>query len=145
MFNNVCVVFAVLLHWTYLTSFAWMTAISLDLFMTFNFSGQLSPAIKKRRFSLYNDVSFGLPVALVLLCLMLEYAGGNLIEYGAGGICFVANIWANLFAFVVPIGILLLLNTACLVCTIRKIYLNKTRITHVLRKLRAIRLRAYIW
>ena len=126
--NSVCAVSAILLHWAYLTSFAWMTAISLDLLLTFNFPGRLSSDTKNRRFSLYNYVSFGMPTVLVLLCVLLEYAGKNFIGYGVGGVCFVANVWANLFAFTVPIGILLLFNTICLFCTIRKIYVTHKRI-----------------
>ena len=106
--NSVCAVSAILLHCTYLTSFAWMTAISMDLLLTFNFPGRLSSDTKNRRFSLYNYVSFGMPTVLVVLCVLLEYAGKNFIGYGAGGVCFVANVWANL-------SVLLLFNTICLV------------------------------
>ena len=132
--SSVCSVLAVFLHLSHLTSFVWMAAISLDLFLTFNFPGQLSLDTKNRRYLLYNYVSFGSPMVLVLLCVLLEYTGGNLIGYGAGGVCFVVNLWANLFAVVVPIGIILVFNTFCLVCAIRKIYLTEKRIHYILSK-----------
>ena len=102
--------------------------------LTFSFPGQVSLDVKKKRFSLYNYVSFGPPLVSVLLCIILEYMGGNLIGYGAGGICFVVSIWANLFSFVVPVGTLFVLNAVCFVATIRKIYFTQKRIRCVISK-----------
>ena len=132
--NSICATFAILLHFGHLTTFAWMAVISLDLFLTFNFPGQVSLDVKRRRFALYNYVSFGMPMVLVLFCILLEYVGESHIGYGRHGLCFIVNIWAYLFAFVVPIGILLVFNIICLVCTIRKIYITQKRIRHALSK-----------
>ena len=137
--DSICVAFAVLLHWTHLTSFSWMAAASFDLFLTFNFPGQLDLDTRKRWFSLCNQVCFGLPTVLVLLCLLLEFSGEKVIGYGASGVCFVAHMWANLFAFAVPVGILLLFNTICLVCTIRSIYLTQKRTDEHLKKTKSNR------
>eukprot|EP00794_Sanderia_malayensis_P011343 gene11343-12526_t len=117
--RNLCVIFGVLLHWCLLLSFIWMAIISYDFFVTFYKSKRESKRRKTFRFKVYCLTAFVLPTVIIIVCLMLDIPNKKITNYGVDGKCFVVKFWTNLFAFVVPVGLILVVNFVLLLFTIK--------------------------
>eukprot|EP00795_Rhopilema_esculentum_P016305 gene16306-7692_t len=114
-----CKLVAITSHWSLLAMFSWTACMAYDLLRTFSRVRVPSPAIQKRRFKLNTVLCLGTSTGLCLMCLVLDLASnGRYIGYGVTGMCFVSNPWANLICFVVPVGLALIFNFACLCGTI---------------------------
>ena len=59
-----------------------------------------------------------MPTVIVLGCLASDIPEKRITQYGVDGACFIVGFWANLFAFVVPIGVILAVNLALMCYTV---------------------------
>ena len=58
---------------------------------------------------------------IVVLCTFLGMLKGDFTGYGYQRKCFIAKLWANLFAFTLPVAIILIFNTSLMIITIYKL------------------------
>ncbi|MCP4798989.1 MAG: Mth family G-protein coupled receptor, partial [bacterium] len=90
--------------------------MSYDFFITF---AKIRPADvhgNNKRFKKYVAVTTSSASIVVLVCVFTGISGTDL--YGDNGRCFLSNIWANLFAFAVPVGMILVTNVILMFITI---------------------------
>eukprot|EP00794_Sanderia_malayensis_P010007 gene10006-11030_t len=128
-----CSIIGILTHWTYLTVFSFTAAISCDVVRTFSSPVKIPRNSESlRRFQLLRATALFTPVLIVSPCIALHFNGNAKDMYGSGGSCFVTNDWANLFAFVTPVGVTLLYNTVCIAVTIFTIHKTQRRTSSVL-------------
>ena len=116
-----CKISAVVLHWSLLVSFSWMSVISYDLFITFTKLRKLHHDTTKKRFKRYAIVVFTSCTIVVLVCVFLGIPNSDYTGYGFQGKCFITKFWANLIAFTIPIILMLLINAVLMIVTIVKL------------------------
>ena len=116
-----CKAGGVLLHWALMASFMWMLTISYDIFKTFRGMHHVGSDRSSRRFKKYIIFVAMTATTVVLLCVFLGLPKEDFSGYGYQGKCFVAKFWANLFAFTVPVAIVLLTNTMLMISTLVKL------------------------
>ena len=130
--STICATLGILLHWFFLCAFLWMSALAYDYFITFHRIQLISSNAKVIRFRAYCLLAFALPTVAVMVCLALDIIPNKgITHYGANGKCFVVGFWTNLFAFVVPIAMLISVNIFLLCFTIRDIQVLKNSTRHV--------------
>ncbi|XP_065059030.1 adhesion G protein-coupled receptor E3-like [Rhopilema esculentum] len=120
-----CKIIGILLHWSLLTSFMWMALISYSFFVTFSRLLIATNRQKNRRFRHHFLFATSIPTSVTLVCFFLGISKEDFSGYGANGICFVSKFWANLFAFVVPVALILVMNVTFLTFTVFKIRKTK--------------------
>ena len=120
-----CKAIGILLHWSLLDSFMWMVVMSYDFFSTF--SSKMLIIDRKKKSTFRNSLIFTtlLSTCVVLTCIFLGIPKDNFSGYGINGICFVSKFWANLFGFVLPVSLILVLNIAFLVFSVVRIHRMK--------------------
>ena len=116
-----CKAGGVLLHWALIASFMWMLTISYDIFKTFRGMHHVGSDRSSRRFKKYIIFVAMTATTIVLLCVFLGLPKEDFSGYGYQGKCFVAKFWANLFAFIVPVALVLLTNTMLMISTLVKL------------------------
>ncbi|XP_065055687.1 adhesion G protein-coupled receptor L3-like isoform X2 [Rhopilema esculentum] len=116
-----CKAGGVLLHWALMASFMWMLTISYDIFKTFRGMHHVGSDRSSRRFKKYVIFVAMSATTIVLLCVFLGIPKEDFSGYGYQGKCFVAKFWANLFAFIVPVALVLLTNTMLMISTLVKL------------------------
>ena len=129
--NIPCIIFAVLLHWFLLLCFIWMLALAYDCFITFHKLELVSDVTKMSRFRFYCAIAVAVPTVIVLGCLASDIPERRITQYGIDGRCFIIGFWANLFAFVVPIGVILAVNLALMCYTVYDVIVLKRATCHV--------------
>lgn len=126
-----CIALGILLHWLFLCAFLWMSALAYDYFTTFHRLQVVSSAAKEVRFRVYCLVAFGIPTVAVVVCLALDIPEKRVTKYGVHGMCFVVGFWTNLFAFVIPIALLLSVNISLLCYTVHDIRILRRSTNHL--------------
>ena len=129
--STVCITLAVLLHWFFLCSFFWMSALAYDYFITFHRLHLVSSNAKIIRFRVYCLITLALPTTAVLICLALDIPNKEITHYGANGKCFIVGFWTNLCAFVIPVALLVSINISLLCFTINDIQGFKRSTRHL--------------
>lgn len=126
--DSACTVIAAIEHFSWLSVFTWLNTFSFDVMKTFSSDtgrGQLGHSYT---FVLYSLYAWGLPVLTVTVCLILHiskyviYAG-----YGLGAVCWIFNKWVLLGAFMVPVAVVMVINTAFFFKTIVSISKTKSQ------------------
>ena len=112
---------AVFLHWSLLLSFMWIAAISLDLYTTFKSTKPVTIHSKNKRFKKYASAVFGVSTTIIVVCVAMAIPREDFSGYGDKGRCFIVKFWPNLFAFTVPIAIVLVASVILTVLTICKL------------------------
>ena len=124
--NKFCKAGGILLHWALLSSFAWMTVISLDIFNTFR-RMQRKDNRSSKKYRRYLISATAVSTTVILTCIFLGIPESDYSGYGYQGRCFIGKMWANLFSFTLPVAISLLLNTALMIATLIRIYTLQRR------------------
>ena len=110
-----CTAIAVLHHWSYLVMFLWMASIAFDFATTFSHLRRPSKEVQQHRFRIYALVSEGIPTAVVLLCITIDFSSNKVhIGYGENNICFITNYLANILAFSLPVACMIIFNISSL-------------------------------
>ena len=121
-----CKAGGIVLHWALLSSFAWMSIISFDIFKTFRRT-QLADSRSKKKYSIYLITAMSASTMVVVVCIFLGIPANDYSGYGHEGRCFIGKVWANLFSFVLPVAFSLMLNTVLMITTLLKIYKSQKR------------------
>ncbi|XP_064631430.1 uncharacterized protein LOC135489799 isoform X2 [Lineus longissimus] len=127
--QGVCKAIAMVEHYLWLASFLWMNAISWNTMKTFSSNG-LKNHSKKRKSLLFGILySWGTPCLIVMACAVIEFTtlGGFRVGYGNTDVCWISNPYALLFAFALPVGLVILGNTFMFSYTVYNIF----RVTQV--------------
>ena len=117
--NTFCIANAILLHYTFLSRFSWMSIIAVQLAVvsTNPFSSNKSVISKKtlEPKALFACMVIGwcLPLIIVVTCLGLNFSPLDAIGYGRNGKCWISNQTALIAAFIVPVFLSVFLNFVC--------------------------------
>lgn len=117
----VCVVFAVVLHYGFLSTFFWTSLLSFDIWK--NVASARISSSKRSGFLLYSVIAWGVPLLIVGTSVAINWATPEFVlspHYGRFG-CWIGNLWSQLAFFLVPMMILLVLDIGLYVHTVVKI------------------------
>ncbi|XP_064472739.1 uncharacterized protein LOC135387496 [Ornithodoros turicata] len=120
-----CMISAMFLHFGFLSAFSWTTVLSFDIWKGVA-AVKLSRG-RRRAFSLYCLLAWGLPLCLVLMCAGIDYAVPSFLlapRYGQAT-CWISSITAHAVVFLTPIAILLTLNAVFYVHIVVHIHRTK--------------------
>ena len=129
-----CALLEISIHWAYLTVFSLMCMIAVSTTRTFCQPLLVSQQEKTRRYRLALKAAYGFPLVLTTPCLITHVISQGKINYGCSSGRFVSNLWANLLTFIVPIGLILIVNCACLIVAVYRIHKANTENKRILRK-----------
>lgn len=116
-----CICSGIGIHFFYLSTFAWLSAISLDTCLTVTRMNRLDARVARNRFILYNIFAwlFSLIIVLISVCLHLFLSEDNPWSPNYGRIlCSISSQYALITFFLVPIGLLVLINLIIFLRTI---------------------------
>jgi G protein-coupled receptor Mth (Methuselah protein) len=116
-----CIGSGIGVHLFYLSTIAWLTAISFDTCVTLTRMNRLDARIARSRFILYNILvwSFSISVVIISVCFQLILSENNLWSPNYGQIlCLISSRYALITFFLLPIGFLILINVILFMRTI---------------------------
>ena len=97
----------------------WAGVMAFDLCSTFTILSSTNTS--HSLFLKYSMVGWGIPAIVLLLCLSLEHLSKEMMEYGRNGQCFIGNILANLFSYVLSTILIITISSILLLVIIRKL------------------------
>ncbi|XP_070560466.1 uncharacterized protein [Ptychodera flava] len=117
---QVCATIAVLLHYLFLSNFFWMNILAYDVFKTFAVKKPvLNIRSTKSQFLRYSAYGWGSPILIIAPCVVLNFCECVDFIFGYGYfICWIANPYSLLFAFIVPVAIVLIINVIFYSCAV---------------------------
>jgi hypothetical protein len=108
-----CVTVAILLHFFFLARFCWTNVIAFEMVRTFTAAMKLMPVLSSRSkwsvFAIYSLIGWGIPLLIVVICVVINFASDDLIGYGVEA-CWIDDVNSALVVFVTPLAISLLFN-----------------------------------
>ncbi|RNA19036.1 G- coupled receptor Mth2 [Brachionus plicatilis] len=112
-----CYLMSFLTHYFYLTFFVWSNIMAFDLFKMFSNSSRLSTSDANSLFLKYSLFSWLLPLVFILA---LNLKNQKSLTYGFK-LCFISSSLDLLVFFVLPICVILVLNTIFMIISVRSI------------------------
>ena len=120
MVKRLCYFLALMTHLSWLTAFSWFTVISLSMTYTFVLRPLERREVRETgvvyRFIL-PSFGWGIPVAIVLVCLIVDLSGISGFSYGEEAPCWISGEMANLIVFGIPVSFSLLCSSLCFIAT----------------------------
>ena len=104
----ICQIIATVQHYFWLCAFAWMFAMSLDIFKSLAFGNavvQDSSRLRK-----YAACCWAIPVALPALTIILSFMNVADLGYTAVPPCWLANAQSVLYLFAIPVLVIIFIN-----------------------------------
>ncbi|CAH1240436.1 ADGRL2 [Branchiostoma lanceolatum] len=128
-----CKVTGMGIHYLYLTSFFWMNVTAFMVYKTFVVEKTIIVRCRSdhmRKALRYMAYAWGCPLIIVSICAVLEFVEtGPLkdIEFGYGGkvTCWISKLYPLIFAFFVPLAIIIVANAILFIITV--ISITRTR------------------
>ena len=121
-----CKIIAIVMHFSWLAAFGWMSMISYDMLRTF-FGRQTTVTnthSDRKRYFIYSLIGWVLPASILVVCIILD----NVIiteiwqpGYARDGVCFIVSDMVRLVFFQVPFVLSVLFNTLAFVLTVYSI------------------------
>ena len=120
-----CTVVAILLHYSFLVSFTWMSIIAFETWKVFSKIRvpRGNPTRREKCVHLLRRIVLGWFGALVfvVVCVALDQSNVVAFHYGGAKGCWINSTYANLYFFVLSIGVFLLFNSVFFVLTVKAI------------------------
>ena len=119
--TTACKVFAILEHYLFQVSFLAMSVISYHSCYVFSqpFAGRVANK-SSRRFIKYSAFVWLAPAIYVAICVTLDKTGAFLVDYGIN--CWLGNVDAKLYLFLLPLALLLVYNIFTFIRTAISLY-----------------------
>ncbi len=121
-----CVVFAVLIHYSFLASFFWIQVMSFDIWRTFSRPEVTSSGGHRKRFLLYSAFGWVCPLVLVSVSITVDFVSelNKMYKPGYGdGLCWITQRRGLLIFFGAPLAVIMLTNLLFYMLTLRHLIL----------------------
>ena len=137
---GICVLSALISHYSWLGAFSWMTVIALNLLHIFRGSLQRVEEWEVSHFCRYVAPAFGFgaPFIIVVISLFLHFTHAE-FAYGAESPCWISDSVCNFWAFGVPVGIFLAVNTGLFTVIVVLVFKSQRRSRELRRQQETIR------
>ena len=133
--HGFCKAVAIVMHFSWLAAFGWMSMISFDMLRTF-FGKQTTVTNSqsdRNRYLFYSIIGWFLPAAIVTTCIILgitEISEALNPAYGKHGGCFIVGTRVRLIFFQLPYAASVLFNTVSFILTVYGISTKKKANPH---------------
>ncbi|XP_065655011.1 uncharacterized protein LOC105846311 [Hydra vulgaris] len=114
--EKLCKCIAVILHWSLLAVYIWVLCTAVEL--ASKFSRFASKSSRKIFFTSSVFISITVPTIIVSMTLLLNYTGTADAGYGENEHCWIGGFYARLYAYTLPLTVVLLISFLCLLLTI---------------------------
>lgn len=134
-----CYVIAVMLHFTSLAYFCWMSVLAFDIWNTFHTNATgvtVTNNDSSRTFLYYLLFAFGYPAVVVGVSVVFDLMDLDIRPHYAEHVCYFGDQLGLIFFFDVPVAVTIASNTVFLVLTIRNLMVA-SRSTETVRAHRA--------
>ena len=146
-----CISVAIILHFTFLSRFSWMSVIAFHLLavfsakpFSFHYSSKIHKLqIEKKVFLYAFALGWLLPLSIVVICISLNFST-DLIGYGENDRCWITRRGALIGGFIVPTYVSVLFNSVSFVVVCWSIFRSTTRTQKALIHARKSGVRVYI-
>ena len=117
--TEACVAVAILLHYFFVAQFVWMSIACFEIARTLHWATKLkvnkSKHFKTKIFIVYLLIGWGIPLAIVLTSIILNFTTDGVILYGVTedgrrGSCWINDVESVAVAFITPLVATLLFN-----------------------------------
>ncbi len=109
--SKVCSVIGIILHYLWLSVFSWMFVIISDLSSTFvKMSSTSAVSVNMEQFIIYCLISWGLPLLIVIPCVIFSIKEYLQFQYGDNTSCFISGYWPLLSGFILPLSVSIIVN-----------------------------------
>ena len=120
---DLCVSTAILLHFFFLAQFVWMSLFSIEMAHSFHQAKKMVAVSNKKKGRVllaYLLIGWGLPLAICIVTIGLNFSGHGLVLYGVTsdgrvGICWINHFVSLVVSFVLPLCISQSINLLLLV------------------------------
>ena len=133
----VCTTVAIILHYTWLSAFMWMSVTGFDTWYTFrpHMITRITLAeIERTTFGIYCAYAYGLPFVITGIGLVLTYCVPELkFSYGDRHLCWLGSPYQIVATFLMPVALVSVTNTGFFVAILVNLLKlkNETKITAV--------------
>ena len=124
-----CYSTAVVIHWSFLAAFCWMTVIGWDILYMFKATSNLQRIGKgDKRFIIYSAYAWGLPSLIVTSAIVIDHSDVDSMWQPAYGVtlCWISGRIGLLLYFVSPVALQVLINIIAFICCSVFLFKNKT-------------------
>ena len=126
--HKFCEAIAIFNHFFSLAQFMWMTVMCAEVMYSFYLASrliQVDPKQNRKRFFIYCLISWLIPLLIVSICITLNYATADIINYGRKNGIGSSSCWINDFnsaivVFLVPIATATLLQSIIFIINSQK-------------------------
>ncbi|XP_011636122.1 G-protein coupled receptor Mth2-like isoform X3 [Pogonomyrmex barbatus] len=138
--NDICIVFAFIIHFSFLASFFWLNVMCFDIWWTFGGFRSLQGSVKqreKRKFVMYSIYAWGTASVFTIICAIMDFVPSvpkELIrpQFGELG-CWFTTDEAKALYFYGPMTVTVICNICLFVSTALKIVRHRKDTAHHLR------------
>ncbi|XP_064643876.1 uncharacterized protein LOC135497848 [Lineus longissimus] len=116
-----CFIVAIVTHYFWLATFFWMNAIAFNMAWTFSHGFLNVKNRGQRRLIIASCYAYGAPGVIVLICTLLDKFSDVPVGYGHGqgqeGTCWFTERKGLIFAFFLPVGLIIAANLILFIIT----------------------------
>ncbi|KAK6173136.1 hypothetical protein SNE40_016651 [Patella caerulea] len=118
--SQACKYIAALTHYSWLSAFSWMSCQSINMFLTFQSSNIQNT---RNAFKKYLLVCLLIPLTIIVVCFVMDTIAGDHmhVRYGLISCSWMADTNGYIFAFFIPVGLSLVVNSVCFALTLYSI------------------------
>ena len=98
-----CHLLATIQHFTWLSSFAWMTIMSYDIFLSLSAPISVFTGQADRSYRNYFLIGWLIPMGPVIVCIVLTALNTGSVYYGTTTHCWFGKYTGTLYAFAIPV------------------------------------------
>ncbi|KAK6173135.1 hypothetical protein SNE40_016650 [Patella caerulea] len=118
--RQACKYIAALTHYSWLSAFSCMSCQSINMFLTFQSSNIQNT---RNAFKKYLLVCLLIPLTIIVVCFVMDTIAGDHmhVRYGLISCSWMADTNGYIFAFFIPVGLSLVVNSVCFALTLYSI------------------------
>ena len=120
---KLCAAVGIMMHYGLLTAHMWSLLIAFDIASKFHGLHVTQREIK--RFYKSCGFAFGVPLLIIVLCLILNFNDILYFGYGDRNICFIIGFTARLIFYIIPVALIWLMNIILFIYSIIQITRKK--------------------
>ena len=120
---ELCATVGIFLHYGLLIAHMWSVLIAFDIASTFHGLNVKQRGMK--RFYKTCAIALGVPLLIIVLCIILNFNDILYFGYGDGNICFIVGFTARLVFYIIPVACVWLMNIILLLYSIIQITRKK--------------------
>lgn len=119
IYKSICIGIAIFTHYFFLSYIFCINVLAFDIWKTFSSLNTISNRYSAKYLLYYSIYCWGIPLIIVISAILNEWAFPSKFSPNYGlPLCWISNRFALLIFFVIPLGLIIIINSAFYVITI---------------------------